>query len=378
MTRHHAIGLRVLVAVGLTGALFGGYVIAQQRAAAAMAGAANAWLDSLTDEQRDQATYPLDDAERTHWHFVPTSMFPRNGLPFKEMTAPQRDLANELLQASLSQAGFETVNGIRTLEQLLLDQQNASRGEAAGGLGTGPVLAVAPQGRGGGRGGFGIVRDPDQYFFTIFGEPSASGQWAMRVEGHHLSLHFAVDGAQMAVSSTPMFFGTNPAEVREGPHTGLRVLGAQEDAARALLASLSDEQRATAILDPEPPRDIVTGTDVEVDPVEPAGLIASTMTAEQRDLLMTVVDTFAATQTADVVAARMADIEAAGVENIGFAWFGATERGERYYYRIQGPTFLIEHNNTQNSGNHVHAVWRDFDGDFGRDLLAEHMAMFAH
>jgi hypothetical protein len=124
--------------------------------------------------------------------------------------------------------------------------------------------------------------------------------------------------------------------------------------------------------------EIESGTDLEVDPLSPAGLMAADMTAAQRDLLMAIVDTFTATQTADVVADRMAKIREAGLENIGFAWAGPTEKGQRYHYRVQGPTFLIEHNNTQNQGNHVHSVWRDFNGDFGRDLLAEHLKAVAH
>jgi hypothetical protein len=200
----------------------------------------------------------------------------------------------------------------------------------------------------------------------------------MRVEGHHLSMHFAIDGAKVAVVSTPSFMGSNPAEVREGPKAGLRVLGAQEDAARALLAGLTDAQRTTAVIAPTPPGDVETGTDVEVDPLSPAGVLAADMTAAQRDLLMKIVDTYTATQTPDVAADRMAKIRAAGLEKIGFAWAGSTEKGQRYHYRVQGPTFLIEHNNTQNQGNHVHSVWRDFDGDFGRDLLAEHLKAVAH
>jgi hypothetical protein len=119
-------------------------------------------------------------------------------------------------------------------------------------------------------------------------------------------------------------------------------------------------------------------TKVKADPLSPAGLEASKMTAAQRDLLMKVVDAYASAMLPEVSAARMARMKEAGLDTIAFAWFGSTDRGQRYYYRVQGPTFLIEHNNTQNNGNHVHSVWRDFSGDFGRDLLAEHMAAVRH
>jgi hypothetical protein len=386
--------VRILMAVALAGVLWGGVTIAQQRAAAAMATAANAFLASLTAEQRAKATFALNADERTHWNFIPTSMFPRNGLPLKEMTEPQRQRAHDLLKASLSQAGYQTATAIMDLENILKEiEGRAAAGRAASAAGAGlPALAVAQgaaapapaaggrQGgrQGGGRGGAPIVRDAELYFFSIFGTPSASSGWALRIEGHHLSMHFAIDGAKATVVTTPFFMGSNPAEVREGPKTGFRALGAQEDSARALLASLTEAQKTTALIAPQPPGEIATATTVKIDPLTPAGLLASDMTAPQRDLLMKVLDSYTVVQTADVAADRMAKIRAAGIEKIGFVWAGSTEKGQRYHYRIQGPTFLIEHNNTQNQGNHVHSVWRDFNGDFGRDLLAEHLKAVAH
>jgi hypothetical protein len=182
----------------------------------------------------------------------------------------------------------------------------------------------------------------------------------------------------MVVTSTPLFFGANPAEVREGPDKGLRILGAQEDTARALLGSLDPSQRTTAIVQPAAPSDIITMTAVKADPLNPSGLGATAMTPAQRDLLMKIVDAYSSQMLAEVAAERMAKIKDAGLDKISFAWFGPVEKGQKYYYRVQGPTFLIEHNNTQDNGNHVHSVWRDFNGDFGRDILAEHMAAFPH
>lgn len=328
-----------------------GYSVAQQRAAAAMAEAATAFLDSLTPELRERAVFPLNDDERTRWNFIPTNQFPRNGVPLKDMNAAQRRAAHDLLRAALGHGGYLTATTIMDLETILKEIE----GEG------GP-----------------FIRDPELYFFTIFGTPSSTGQWAMRVEGHHLSLHFAVDGARMAVTSAPAFFGSNPAEVRTGPRTGMRTLGTQEDAGRALLDSLDDQQRAKAIISDTAPRDIATRTQLQVNPLKPDGLFASDMTPGQRELLMDVIRVYAALMADDIAADRLAKIEEAGIENIAFAWAGSTERGERYHYRIQGPTFLIEHNNTQNNGNHIHSVWRDFDGDFGRDLLGEHFASVPH
>jgi len=357
----------------VAGVLTATVVIAQQRAAAAMATAGQAFLASLTPDQRQKASFPLQSEEWTRWHFIPVSMFERHGIALKEMTPQQRELAQNLLKASLSQSGYQTATAIMALEAILGPLEERQRAEAAASGGRGPAV---------------IVRDPENYFFALFGQPSATTQWGWRAEGHHVSLHFAVDGAKTSVTSTPIFFGSNPATVPEGmPNAGLRVLAAEEDTARALVLALDDKQRAAAIASPTAPGDILTMTQLKPDPAnlsgrgaapQPAGLAAAQMTPAQRDLLMKVIDSYSSAMLPEVAADRMAKARAAGLEKLTFTWFGPTEKGQKYYYRVQGPTFLIEHNNTQNNGNHVHSVWRDFNGDFGRDLLAEHMAAFRH
>ena len=194
-----------------------------------------------------------------------------------------------------------------------------------------------------------------------------------------MSLRFAIDNGRMLVSSTPQFIGSNPAEVPYGygPYTGLRVLAAQEDAARALLRALDAKEQATALVAPKP-RAFASGTQVKFDPQTPVGLAAAQMSSKHRDMLMKLIDSYASIMPADIAAERMARIKAAGIDKIMFAWSGAIEKGQQYQYQVQGPTFLIEHNNTQNNGNHIHAVWRDFNGDFGRDVLAEHLAALPH
>lgn len=348
---------RGVVVLVLLAVFAGGAAMAQQRAATVMMRSANAFLGSLTAEQRQKATFALQGEELTRWNFVPTSMFPRNGLALREMTDAQRERAQDLLRASLSQRGYLTATAIMDLENVLH--------EIEGGRGTG----ARPE---------WPYRDPLTYFFSVFGEPTASGTWGYRIEGHHLSLHFVVKGSTMQVASSPTFFGTNPAEVRQGPKTGLRVLGAQEDAARALLATFTPEQRTAIQIAATVPGEMVTRNTVKVDPLTPPGLLASAMTAAQRDLLVKVIEVFAGAVPDELAAERMAKVRAAGIDKVSFGWAGGFEKGERYHFRVQGPTFLIEHNNTQNNGNHVHSVWRDFNGDFGRDLIAEHMAAVRH
>lgn len=348
---------RLLLAIGVLAALPIGLLVASARAGSNMASAANAFLASLTPEERQQAALPLQGDEATRWHFIPNEMFPRKGLQIKAMTEPQRTLAHDLLKTGLSQRGYATATAIMALEDVLREIESAAGDPNAGGR--------------------RFARNPLEYYVSVFGTPSPKGAWGWRLEGHHVSLHFMVNDGTV-VASSPTFFGSNPAEVREGPKKGTRVLGAQEDAAYALLNALTDEQKKTAILENVAPNDIVTMNKVAVDPLSPVGLASADMTPPQRDLLMKLIDVYAGYMTADLASERTSKLQKAGVEKIAFAWAGPVEKGQKHYYRIQGPTFLVELDNSQNDGNHIHSVWRDFNGDFGRDVLREHIAAFHH
>ena len=341
---------RPVVAAALCAASLVALTLASERSASSMATAANAFLAALSPEQRQQAVYPVDSEELTRWHYVPAQQFPRNGLPIRAMSEAQRTLAQALLKTGLSERGYTQAATIMVdLETILKEMENGS-----------------------------AMRDPEQYCFTVFGTPSATGAWGWRVNGHHLAVHFNVQNGS-AIASSPAFFGSNPAEVRvEGPKKGLRVLGDREETARALLMALDPTQRTAATIAAIAPNDIVTRTAAKVDPLSPAGLAASAMTPQQRDMLMAVIDTYTSSMAPDIAAARLAELRAAGLDKIAFAWAGESERGKKHYYRVQGPTFLIEYDNTQNDGNHVHSVWRDFHGDFGRDLLREHVQGVHH
>jgi hypothetical protein len=356
VTRRTRLYLAIAVLVSGTA----GSLISAERSSSAIAAAATKFLASLTPEQRQQATFAFDTDERLRWHFVPTETYPRKGLTIKEMTEPQRKLAHGLLKAGLSQRGYLTASSIMELETVLGALEAAQRAAAA----------QPPRGT-------PLVRDPERYFFSVFGNPSGKDPWGWRVEGHHVSLHFSVVNGTL-VASTPSFFGSNPAEVREGPKKGLRILGAEEESARALLGALDASQREKAIIEKAAPSDMLTVANVDIKPLSPVGLSAETMTAAQRDLLMKLIDVYAGFMAADLAADRLARLKKAGVEKIGFAWAGETEKGKKHYYRVQGPTFLIEYDNTQNDGNHIHSVWRDFNGDFGRDLLREHLKSTPH
>jgi hypothetical protein len=304
-----------------------------------MAETAKRFLASLTSEQNQQATFAFEADERMNWHFIPKE---RKGLPLKDMTPPQKHLASALLNSGLSQRGYIKATTIMSLEDVLrmLEKDN------------------------------GVRRNPEGYFFSIFGQPTENGTWGYRVEGHHLSLNFTLKGGK--VIGSPNFFGANPAEVREGPRKGLRVLHAEEDLGRAVIASLTPEQKHTAIVSKEAYKDIITMASRKASlEGQPSGLQASKMNAKQRTLLTSVLAEYANNLPQQVAQDRLDRIKKAGT-NLYFAWAGGENRGDPHYYRVQGPDFLIEYDNTQNGANHIHSVWRDMTGDFGADLLKEH------
>lgn len=304
-----------------------------------MADAAKAFLASLTPEQSKKAIIAFDDEERQNFHYVPLE---RKGLQLREMNATQKHLAHALLSAGLSQRGYIKATTIMTLEDVLrqLEKDNGER------------------------------RNPEKYYFSIFGEPSATGTWGYRVEGHHLSQNFTVVNGKIA--STPSFFGSNPAEVKEGPRKGLRVLGAEEDLGRELYMSLTPAQKKTALVAAEAYKEILTAQNRKAAMEgKPSGLQVSAMTAPQKALLTRVLEEYAYNMPEQIAQSRMTQIQKSG-NNLWFAWAGVAERGGPHYYRVQSPTFVVEYDNTQNNANHVHSVWRDFEGDFGLDLLKQH------
>jgi hypothetical protein len=354
LRRSHLVAAIAVIALTIGARTFGGPT------PASMASAASAFLASLTPEQRQKAAFAFASDERTRWHFIPTETFPRNGLTLKEMTEPQRTLAHNLLKAGLSQRGYLTATELMALEGMLGAMEAAQRAARGGGAARG-----------------GILRDSERYFFSIFGTPSVRETWGWRLEGHHISLHFTIVNGTL-VAGAPAFFGSNPAEVREGPMTGKRILAAEEDAARDLMQALDSTRRAQAIVATAAPNDMLTMNNMKIDPLTPVGIAASAMTPAQRTLLMKLIDVYAGYMADDIAAARLAKIKAAGEEKITFAWAGTLERGQRHYYRVQGPNFLIEYDNTQNNANHIHSIWRDFAGDFGADLLRAHVGGTPH
>jgi hypothetical protein len=307
--------------------------------AARMRDAAEKVLAALPEPARAKVQREFSDSDRLDWHFTPRS---RNGVALKELDAKGREAIHALLRQALSAAGYRKLVNIIELEQVLREIET-----------------------------FGMMRDPERYHLTVYGKPDRKAAWGWRFEGHHLSLNFTLAGERLAVD-TPSFFGANPALVAKGPKKGLRALAAEEDEARAFLEMLSEEQRREAVFESRTYGDIVTGNADKVDPLNPVGIEAAKLDERQRAQLLKLIETYAESFEPGLATARMARVREGGIGRIRFGWAGATERGKQHYYRIQGPLFLIEYDASQGGGNHIHTVWRDFNGDFGRDFLRLH------
>jgi hypothetical protein len=327
-----------VLGVGIAGRQSVGNVTAE------MGSAAQKFLAGLRKEQQSQATIPFDDKERLNWHYIPRE---RKGLPYKSMTAEQRELANSLIASGLSAEGLHKARRIQRLEDVLRAESGSS------------------------------IRDPGLYYVSIFGTPGEKRDWGWRMEGHHLSLNFTLHGDQV-VSSTPFFMGANPATVHEGPQKGTRVLAAEEDMGRALLHTFSGPLREKVMINVSAPADIVTGASQKAQVGAPVGVSMREMSPAQSKMLTELIEMYAHRLRKELAEEELAKLRAAGMENIYFAWAGGSEPGQPHYYRIQGPTFVVEYDNTQDNANHIHTVWRDFDHDFGLDPLRAHYLTSPH
>ena len=322
---------------------------AQVHARSLMVECARRFLAALDADQRARAVMPFETDERANWHFIPDdttiaadSLKQRKGLPLRDMTPYQKHLAGALLAAGLSQTGYIKAVTIMSLEDVLKVMEHDS----------------------------GARRDPEKYYFSIFGTPADAGTWGYRVEGHHLSQNYTVVNGD--VVGAPSFFGANPAEVRQGPRAGLRALAREDDLGLELIRALDESQRKIAIVDANAYGEILTGASRKAAlHGQPSGLSASRMTAAQFELLMALMDEYAGNVPDELAGRRIAQINKAGRE-VYFAWSGGMRSGEPHYYRVQSAEFLIEFDDTQDHANHIHSVWRDFNGDFGEDLLLRH------
>lgn len=322
----------------------------KDQAAPSMTAAASAFVATLNEKQKQVAVLDFADTERrVLWHFIPREMikYELKGMQIRDMSAQQKEAAFALLKSCLSKVGYDKARKIMELEHILNvleNERNSNR----------------------------FTRDPGFYFVTLYGQPTAEGKWGLSIEGHHLSLNFVVDKNEV-ISSTPAFFAANPAtvmnEVKGGLAKGTRVLKSEEQLGFDLVNSLSPQQREKAILAEKAPKEIRDAGTPQPPTDAPEGIAYSTLKPDQRQLLEKLIVSYAENMPTEVRDARFEALTTAGMDKIHFAWAGAMKPGVGHYYRVQGPTFLIEFVNTQpdpagNPANHIHCVWRDMAGDF--------------
>jgi hypothetical protein len=315
--------------------------------AAEIAAAVQAWLGSLVESQRSRAMFPFEDQERFVWAYTPGT---RKGLAVGDMRPDQRAASNAILASALSNRTAAEVNAIMALETVLGRLERAE-----------------------GRSGW-LRRDPDLYWFAVFGTPGTTAPWSWRVGGHHVAVHVTVADDRV-IGSTPSFLGANPAVVPSGPGAGTRTLPGEEQLARTLLSALTPAERAVAVVDEVAPADILTGIGRHADVRSvPVGVRHADLGAPRQAMLERLIRHYVDRARREVAEATWELIAGADLGDATFAWAGPQEPGRGHYYAIRGPRFVIEYDNTQNGANHIHSVWRDLDNDWGEDLLAAHLA----
>src|SRR5690348_7607785 len=222
-------------------------------------------------------------------------------------------------------------------------------------------------------------RDTGNYTFLFFGKPSDTSIWGWRFEGHHISFNFSTANNKI-VAGTPGFMGANPAVVLTGPQKGEEVLKNETELGFELIRSFTAEQFQKAVISNEVPTEIVTSNSRKAMIENPQGVLFSEMNSDQQKIFLQLLSVYVNRYTKHFAADMMHEIEDAGLNNLRFAWSGSKEYviGNPYYYRIQGPTIIIELDNTQNNVNHVHTVICDLKHDFGGDELLEHYKEYHH
>jgi hypothetical protein len=314
-----------------------------------MAVAANKFLQLLNANQKSETQFLFEDEERYNWHYVPKD---RKGIALKQLNDAQYKAAMDLLHTALSDTGYQKTTAIIKLENVLREVEQRPVGDT--------------------------YRDPGNYRFSIFGNPSDS-IWGWRLEGHHISFNFSAQN-NLLVSGTPGFLGSNPAVVQSGSEKGLQILKDETELGFNLLYSLTAEQKAKAIINKRAPGDIITTNNRKAIIENPQGILYSEFNNDQKKLFMQLLRLYIHRYKQSLASQMMKDIEEAGLNNLRFAWAGDEQPGvgHPHYYRIQGPTIIIEYDNTQNNANHVHSVVRDLKHDFGGDQLLEHYNKHKH
>ncbi len=304
-------------------------------------------INSLDSIQKAKSIFPFDEMSRYDWNYLPPSLIPRKGVCLKDLDSSQKNNIYALLKSFLSDKGFSTTQEIMNNEYYLKQLE--------------PNI---------------IHRIPENYFLAFYGTPGKDSVWGWKFSGHHIALNFTIVDGKLAFS--PIFFGVYPAEIKDGQNKGRRIIKDEEDIGFELINMLTSEQKSKAIFQLKAFNDIVTSNSSQVGPLPPVGILAKHLTSQQKDILNKLIACHLSSMPTEIAQMRMKRIVSEDFNQIKFGWGGGLITGVPHYYRIQGKTFLIEFDNTTHNANHIHIVWRDYNGDFGVDLLNEHYKKSKH
>jgi uncharacterized protein DUF3500 len=310
---------------------------ARAEATSRIVSAAQAVLAALDAGGRAKVQFPFDSPQRAKWSNLPSPMYQRYGVRMGDLTAPQRDAIMKLLAAALSRDGYRKVLEIMRGDEVLRTQGSGGRG-----------------GRGGGP-AFGL----DNYYLAFVGTPSATTPWMLQFGGHHLAINLTLGGSDATM--TPSLPAAQPASYTFEGRT-VRPLGAENDKAFALVNALDANQRSQAVLNYRV-ADLVLGPGQDGRTIQPEGIRASALTASQQTMLWDLVREWAGIMNDAYGEPRMAELRA-NVNETYFAWSGPTTNGSAAYFRVQGPTLVIEYA-PQNTVDHIHTIYRDPTNDYG-------------
>ena len=305
-------------------------------------------INSFDSIQKAKSVFPFDEMSRYDWHYLPPSIIPRRGVCLKDLDSTQKNNVYALLKGFLSDKGYERTQEIMNNEYYLKELE--------------PNMI--------------LHRIPENHFIAFYGNPGKDSVWGWKFSGHHIALNFTIVNGKLAF--TPIFFGVYPAEVKEGQNKGRRIIKDEEDIGFELIKMLTAEQKLKAIFQSKAFTDIVTTNSIQVGPLSPVGILAKNLTVQQKNVLNKLIAVHLSSMPTKIAEMRMKRLVSEDFNQIRFGWAGGLIKGVPHYYRIQGKTFLIEFDNTTHNANHIHIVWRDFNGDFGVDLLKEHYKNSKH
>jgi hypothetical protein len=320
-------------------------VMTAQRGPATAVTAANAFLAMLDPAERAKTAFPFNSPQKTNWSNLPSGIYQRNSMRLGDLTPAKRTAALAVVAAVLSTDGYRKVTDIMNGDEVL---------RGAGG------------GQTGGRGGRGgVAFGAAEYYIAILGTPSPSTPWMVQFGGHHLAINVTIVGSNNVI--TPSLPAAQPARYTLNGQT-IRPLGKENDKGFALIGTLNADQRKQAILNYRV-SDLVLGPGEDGKTIQPEGILASALTASQQDMLLDLAHEWVGILNDEGATARMAEIRA-NLPRTWFAWSGATENGGLAYFRIQGPTVLIEYAPQQGDLDHIHTIYRDPTNDYGARLVA--------